>query len=75
MSVAATTNPISSTCFAKKCSIGKHVSIDPDKVEVRLDRGKAVSTLEIEIELPTPEKRRAAPAKASKTAKKRGKAA
>jgi len=49
--------------------IARHVSIDPDKVEVRLDRGKAVSTLEIEIELPTPVARRTG------TGKKRGKAA
>lgn len=32
--------------------VGKHVKIDPDAVEVRLDRGKDISTLEIEVEVP-----------------------
>ena len=32
--------------------IGRHVPIDRDKVTVRLDRGRQVSTLEIDIELP-----------------------
>lgn len=32
--------------------IGRHVAIDRDKVTVRLDRGRQVSTLEIDIELP-----------------------
>ena len=32
--------------------VGRHVKIDPDAVEVRVDRGKAVSTLEIEVEVP-----------------------
>jgi cell division topological specificity factor len=34
--------------------IAKHVNIDRDKVQVKVDRGKAVSTLEIDIEMPTP---------------------
>lgn len=34
--------------------IAKHVSIDPDKVEVKLERGKVVSVLEIEVEVPNP---------------------
>jgi cell division topological specificity factor len=34
--------------------IGRHVAIDRDKVQVKLDRGKSVSTLEIDIEVPTP---------------------
>ncbi len=34
--------------------IAKHVTIDPDKVEVRLERGKVVSVLEIEVEVPNP---------------------
>jgi cell division topological specificity factor len=32
--------------------VGKHVKIDPDAVEVRLDRGRDISTLEIEVEVP-----------------------
>ena len=32
--------------------VGKHVKIDADAVEVRLDRGKDISTLEIEVEVP-----------------------
>ena len=32
--------------------VGKHVKIDEDAVEVRLDRGKDISTLEIEVEVP-----------------------
>jgi cell division topological specificity factor len=32
--------------------VGKHVKIDPDAVEVRLERGKDISTLEIEVEVP-----------------------
>ncbi len=34
--------------------ITKHVAIDRDKVLVKMDRGKSVSTLEIDIEMPTP---------------------
>jgi len=34
--------------------IAKHVTIDPDKVEVKLERGKVVSVLEIEVEVPNP---------------------
>jgi len=32
--------------------ISRHVVLDPDKVLVRMDRGKHVSTLEVDIELP-----------------------
>ena len=32
--------------------VGKHVVLDPDKVIVRMERGKHVSTLEVDIELP-----------------------
>jgi cell division topological specificity factor len=32
--------------------IGKHVVLDPDKVQIRMDRGKTVSTLEVDIEIP-----------------------
>ena len=32
--------------------VGKHISLDPDKVQVRMDRGDPVSTLEVDIEIP-----------------------
>ena len=32
--------------------VGKHVKLDPDKVIVKLERGKNVSTLEVDIEVP-----------------------
>lgn len=32
--------------------IAKHISIDREKVQVKLDRGGDVSTLEIDIEMP-----------------------
>ncbi len=31
--------------------IGRHVSIDPDKVQIKMDRGKSVSTLAVDIEI------------------------
>ncbi|MFC7397171.1 cell division topological specificity factor MinE [Chelatococcus sp. GCM10030263] len=34
--------------------IGKHVAIDTDKVEVKMQRGDVVSILEVDIEIPTP---------------------
>ena len=34
--------------------ISKHVTVERDKVQIKLDRGGAVSTLEIGIEMPTP---------------------
>lgn len=41
--------------------VSKHVTLDPDKVVVRLDRGDQVSTLEVDIEVPNSlEKRRRA---------------
>lgn len=33
--------------------IAKHVAVDPDQVRVKMDRGDVVSTLEVEIEIPT----------------------
>ncbi len=33
--------------------IAKHVAIDKDKVHVKLERGASVSTLEIDIEVPS----------------------
>lgn len=32
--------------------VGRHVTLDPDKVQIRMDRGKMVSTLEVDIEIP-----------------------
>jgi cell division topological specificity factor len=32
--------------------VSKHVDLDPDKVVVRMDRGKFVSMLEVDIEVP-----------------------
>jgi cell division topological specificity factor len=32
--------------------VSRHVTLDPDKVIVRMDRGESVSTLEVDIELP-----------------------
>ena len=33
--------------------ISKHVAVEPDKVQVKIDRGKTVSLLEIDIEIPS----------------------
>ena len=33
--------------------IGKHVTVTPEKVQIRMDRGQAVSTLAIDIEIPS----------------------
>ncbi|WP_062227979.1 cell division topological specificity factor MinE [Aureimonas frigidaquae] len=35
--------------------IAKHVNIDREKVKVSMDRGDAISTLEVDIELPLAE--------------------
>ncbi len=43
--------------------IARHVPIDRDKVQIKLDRGAAVSTLEIDIEVPQLVKKPAAAAK------------
>jgi cell division topological specificity factor len=34
--------------------IAKHISIDRDKVQVKMDRGESFSTLEVDIEIPMP---------------------
>ena len=36
--------------------IKKHVQVDTDKVQVKMDRGESVSMLEVDIEIPTPTK-------------------
>jgi cell division topological specificity factor len=33
-------------------AISRHVELDPDKVQVKMDRGAAVSMLEIDVEIP-----------------------
>jgi cell division topological specificity factor len=33
--------------------IARHVSFEPDKVQIKLDRGVSVSTLEVDIEIPS----------------------
>lgn len=33
-------------------AVSRHVELDPEKVTVRMDRGKSVSMLEVDIELP-----------------------
>ena len=40
--------------------VSKHVTFDPEKLTVRMDRGSDVSTLEIDIEVPNVERRTAA---------------
>lgn len=32
--------------------ISRHVSFEPDKVQIKMDRGKSVSTLAVDIEIP-----------------------
>jgi cell division topological specificity factor len=32
--------------------VARYVSFDRDKVQIRMDRGKSVSTLEVDIEIP-----------------------
>jgi cell division topological specificity factor len=32
--------------------IGRHASFEPDKVQIKMERGKSVSTLAIELEIP-----------------------
>ena len=32
--------------------VSRHVALDPDKVIVRMERGRDVSTLEVDVELP-----------------------
>jgi cell division topological specificity factor len=33
-------------------AIAKHVTVDRDNVQIRMDRGETVSTLEIDVEIP-----------------------
>ncbi len=34
--------------------VARHVAVERDMVQIRMDRGEGVSTLEIEVEIPTP---------------------
>ncbi len=34
--------------------VARHVSVERDMVQIRMDRGNGISTLEIEVEIPTP---------------------
>ena len=40
--------------------VARHISIEREKVQIRMDRGMAVSTLEIEVEVPGPTTEKAA---------------
>ena len=33
--------------------VARHVSLDPDKVQIKMERGEPVSTLEVDIEIPS----------------------
>ena len=54
MSARASASRISSPCLQEEilAVIAKHVTIDRDKVQIKLDRGETVSTLEIDVEVP-----------------------
>ena len=32
--------------------VSRHVALDPDKIQIRMDRSEPVSTLEVDIEIP-----------------------
>jgi cell division topological specificity factor len=34
--------------------VAKHVAVERDKVQVKMDRGDSISMLEVEVEIPTP---------------------
>ncbi len=36
--------------------IARHVSVSPEQVRIRAERGGTISTLEVEVELPAPDK-------------------
>ena len=37
--------------------VKKHVQVDSEKVQVKMERGESVSMLEVDIEIPTPTKK------------------
>ena len=51
--------------------IAKHVTVERDKVQIRLDRGQDMSTLGVDIELPMTAPAKAAPASAKASKAKR----
>ena len=54
MSAASAASPIFSGILREEilAVVSRHVKLDPDKVLVKMDRGKSMSTLEVDIELP-----------------------
>jgi cell division topological specificity factor len=34
-------------------AVARHISLDPEKIQIRMDRGEPVSTLEVDIEIPS----------------------
>ena len=54
MSAACSASPICSSRLREEilAVVSKHVQLDPDKVMVKMERGKTVSTLEVDIEVP-----------------------
>ncbi len=38
--------------------VARHVQVERDSVQIRMDRGDSISTLEIEVEVPTPKSER-----------------
>lgn len=54
MSARRSASRISWRCFGKKilAVIAKHVQVDRDKVNVTMERGEHVTTLEVDIEIP-----------------------
>ncbi|CAA2102644.1 MULTISPECIES: cell division topological specificity factor MinE [Methylobacterium] len=51
--------------------IAKHVTVERDKVQIRLERGQDMSTLGVDIELPVTAPAKAAPAAAKPSKAKR----
>jgi len=33
--------------------VARHISLEPDKVQIKMERGDPVSTLEVDIEIPS----------------------
>jgi len=40
--------------------IAKHMAVEHDNVQIKMDRGASVSTLEVDVEIPTPDSMRPA---------------
>jgi cell division topological specificity factor len=52
--------------------IGRHVRFEPDKVLIKVDRGKSVSTLAVDIEIPNGPRIAGAAPQSSRPARRRG---